>query len=465
MTQEITNIHRAHALALAEKGTAKDHRIRDSLVRGLCLRVRGKRATWALMTRSQSINLGDADDMSVKDARERARDILNERRPVLRKAVATLTKAGINPIDAGLLARGVPIDPTDRYVEHWTWQQGMDAFLEVKLPKLAPRWATQFKKYARDDVFFPLEYRAISTIKYPQLDLIRAEIRKTYTEAKAHAVMSAGLQMMNYIWKEHRTQAGLADLHAPWWTELGIDRPPSGQRHVPTTDEVVMTLAVLRDNNKICRRKLAALTFCVLSVQRIQQVCKTERDQIDIHSDGSGIVHWRGNQTKNRKPQALWLPKDTIDLVATEGRWAFPSSATGLHHVKPSVITRWLADLWRPPAKPSLTRLLQRRRGPPPGTGRNPSILRDAGLPHWTPHGVRTTCSTELIEAQMDGASSAILGHTPKNLLLPERPIETRAEAVTLRYYNRAQRIPLKRAGIEKWHAILREAEQRLAGL
>jgi integrase len=462
MANEITNLHRANALAMADKGVSKEHRIRDSLVRGLCIRVRGKRAIWAVMTREQSIQIGDAEVMSVKDARERAREVLAERKPQIRKAVATLTQVGINSVDASLLARGLPIDPTDKWVDHWTWEDGMKAFLEWKLPQLSPRWAHQFNAKAKDNIFFPVEFRALSKIGYPEIDMIRAEARATYPEAKAAAVMSAGLQMLDYVWKEHRTQAGLTKLSAPWWRELRVSRKQSGQRHAPSTDEVVMTLAVLKADPSMCQRKLSVLTFCVHSAQRINQVCMTEREQIEIHEDGSGTIHWRGDQTKNKKPQALWLPQQTMDLVAKTGIWAFPADEKGRRHLNPSVITRWLADLWRPPAKARRDAPGKRRRGPPPGTGRRPSILRDAGIEPWTPHGVRTTCSSELIEAQMDGAASAILSHTPKNLLLPDRPTETRAEAVTLRYYNRAQRMPLKRIGIEKWHAVLKEAEDRL---
>jgi integrase len=462
MTQEITNLHRANALAMADKGVEKEVRIRDSLVRGLCIRVRGKRAVWALMTRAQSIPIGDAEELSVKEARERARYILHEKRPAVRDAVATLIKVGINPIDAGLMARGIPIDPTDKFVDHWTWKKGMDAFLVHKLPSLSARWRKQVKKFARDNVFFPAEFRPLSKLDYAQLDLIRKDARATYSKTRAAQVISVGIQMLDYVWKEHRTEAGLTKLPGPWWTDLRVSRGASGSRHMPSMDDLVQSLAVLRADNSVCRRKLAALSFCISSAQRINQVCSTECEQIEWHEDGSATIHWRGTQMKNKKPQALWLPAEAMKHVQKDGIWAFPSDEQGRTRLSSSVVTRWLTEMWRPPARPKLNLTGKKRRGPPPGTGRKPSILRNALIEPWTPHGARTTCSTLLIDAELDGAASAILGHVPRNVTLPERPPETRAEAVTLRHYNRAQRVPLKRKGIEKWHAALREAEARL---
>lgn len=143
------------------------------------------------MTREQSIQIGDAEELSVKEARERARDILHEKRPAVRKAVATRAKIGINPIDSGLMARGIPIDPTDKYVDHWTWEKGMDVMLSNKQPVVSTRWAAQLKKLARDDIFFPVEFRALSMLDYAQLDLIRKEARLTYSKTRAAQVIGA----------------------------------------------------------------------------------------------------------------------------------------------------------------------------------------------------------------------------------------------------------------------------------
>ena len=63
----------------------------------------------------------------------------------------------------------------------------------------------------------------------------------------------------------------------------------------------------------------------------------------------------------------------------------------------------------------------------------------------------------------LDSAASAILAHTGTNSEgLVERPNQTsRAESVTMRHYNRSQRIPLKTLGMKAWNKELSEARVR----
>jgi len=126
---ELKSSHVAQAAALAEEGQKKEVRLRDSVVPGLCIRVRGRTASWHIMTRAQSIRLAAIDELSLKAARERARDVLSEKKPPLKRAVAALMEAGIGPVDANLLARGVPIDPQDKWVGTWSWDDAMEKFL------------------------------------------------------------------------------------------------------------------------------------------------------------------------------------------------------------------------------------------------------------------------------------------------------------------------------------------------
>jgi len=45
MKVELKSAHIVHALALAEEGVKGERRIRDTLVPGLCLRIRGRSAS------------------------------------------------------------------------------------------------------------------------------------------------------------------------------------------------------------------------------------------------------------------------------------------------------------------------------------------------------------------------------------------------------------------------------------
>jgi hypothetical protein len=130
---ELKSAHVVQAVALAEAGQKKEIRMRDVLVPGFFIRIRGRTASWHIMTRSHSIRLAGIDELSLKTARERARDVLNENRPPLKRAVAALLEAGIPPVDANLIARGLPIDPQDKWVDTWTWNDALTHFLDQKL--------------------------------------------------------------------------------------------------------------------------------------------------------------------------------------------------------------------------------------------------------------------------------------------------------------------------------------------
>jgi integrase len=165
---------------------------------------------------------------------------------------------------------------------------------------------------------------------------------------------------------------------------------------------------------------------------------------------------------KGRQPHAIWVSKETADLIAEKGEYAFPADDDGKRPVRPSVINRWLANLWgRPSTKPKAER--NGKPGPKPGVGALPAMLKNADIPYWTPHAVRSVFATVLIDAMQDAAASAILAHKrPKSSPLPEKPSHAGAEDVTLRFYSRSQRLPLKQAGMELWLSALKAAEEKI---
>ena len=460
---ELKASHVAQAAALADAGQEKEIRMRDSVVPGLCIRVRGRTASWHVMTRSQSIRLAAVDELSLKAARERARDVLSDNTPQLRRAVAVLLDVGISPVDAKLIARGLPIDPQDKWVDTWTWNDAMSRFLCEKEKELSKRWFRLYKKYAEDDVFFPVQFQALAKLNYPKLDLIRQDARKNYRSSRAKRIMAAAIDMLDWIWTEHRTEGGLHKLTSPWWRELTVKSPKSAERFVPSIDVLAKTLLVLDQTPGLKRVHVNVVAFIVATGQRIDQVCSLERSQIEVNSDGSGVIHWPGRQMKGAEPHALWAPADVLKLVASNGRYAFPADEKGDRPVRSSVINRWLGNLWgRKSTKPS--KHYKGKPGPSPGTGALPTVLKDAEIPYWTPHSVRSVLATELIDAMLDAAASAILSHKrPGTKDLPERPVvDERAEEVTLRHYSRAQRLPLKKLGMIEWHKRLREARKRI---
>ena len=464
MKVELKSAHVVQALALAEEGVKGEKRIRDTLVPGLCLRIRGRSASWHLMTRAQSLRLASADELSVKEARERARSVVQETKPKIKRAVAVMLEAGIPPIDANLIARGLPIDPTDKWVGTWNWSKAMGEFLVTKAEELSPNWFRQFRRFARDDVFFPFEERPLAKLEFAHLDALRQEVRANYSTTRARRVMAAAIEMLDWIWKEHRSEAGLQKLQYPWWRDLSLAPKQSKPRFVPTADILVRTLAVLESSDGLKPVHAKIMRFLVFSAQRIDQVCSLKSSQIQRNPDGSAIVHWTAKDMKGRQPHAIWIPKETAELVSEKGDYAFPANDDGKRPVRPSVINRWLANLWgRSSTKPKEER--KGKPGPKPGSGSLPTVLSDAKIPYWTPHTVRSVFATVLIDAMQDAAASAILAHKrPQSSPLPEKPADAGAEDVTLRFYSRSQRLQLKQAGMEVWLAALKAAENNRLG-
>ncbi len=463
MKTELKASHVLQAAAWAEAGVKSEKRIRDTIVPGLCIRIRGRSAAWHLMTRTQSIQLAAIDELSVKEARERARSVFQETKPKIKRAVAAMLEAGIPPVDANLIARGIPIDPTDKWVGTWAWSKAMGEFLVTKAEELSPNWFRQFRGFARDNVFFPLEERALAKLEFAHLDAIRQEVRATYSATRASRVMSAAIDMLDWIWKEHRSEAGLQKLQYPWWRDLSLKQKEGTARLVPSVDNLVRTIAALQREPDLKSVHIRIVHFVVITAQRIDQVCSLKRSNVERNPDGSGIVHWTAKDMKGREPHAIWIPKEGAELIAGEGDYAFPADRDGRRPVRPSVINRWLSNLWgRPSTKPKTERI--GKPGPKPGVGALPAVLKQAGIPYWTPHAVRSVFATVLIDAMQDSAASAILAHKrPKSLRLPDRPAEAAgAEEVTLRFYNRSQRLPLKKAGMETWVATLDAAHSKL---
>jgi integrase len=463
MKTELKSAHLVQAMAWAEAGVNAEKRIRDTIVPGLCIRIRGRSAAWHLMTRTQSIRLAAVDELSVKDARDRARSVLQEKKPKIKRAVAAMLEAGIPPVDANLIARGIPIDPTDKWVGTWTWSKAMDEFLVTKAEELSPNWYRQFKQFARDDVFFPLEERALAKLEFAHLDAIRQEVRADYSATRASRVMSAAIDMLDWIWKEHRSEAGLQKLQYPWWRDLSLKQKAGAPRFVPSVDDLVRTIAELEREPRLKSVHVKIMHFVVATAQRIDQVCSLKRSQVEHNPDGSAIVHWTAKDMKGRQPHAIWIPKEVAQLIVDEGDYAFPADQDGRRPVRPSLINRWLSNLWGSQStKPKAER--KGKPGPKPGHGALAPVLRRAGVPYWTPHAVRSVLATVLIDAMQDAAASAILAHKrPKLTALPERPAEAAAaEDVTMRFYSRSQRLPLKQAGMETWIAALEAASRKL---
>ena len=179
--------------------------------------------------------------------------------------------------------------------------------------------------------------------------------------------MAAAIDMLDWVWVEHRTEAGLDRLNFPWWRELTVKQTKSSKRFVPSIDVLAKTIVVLRQTPGLKLVHVKIVEFIVATAQRIDQVCSLERSQIERNPDGSGVIHWSNAQMKGGNFARSRVPSEALSHVASEGRYAFPADERGDRPVRSSVINRWLGNLWGREAQrgPNLTKGSQDRRGEP----------------------------------------------------------------------------------------------------
>jgi hypothetical protein len=87
---------------------------------------------------------------------------------------------------------------------------------------------------------------------------------------------------------------------------------------------------------------------------------------------------------KSGQAHALCVPSDVLELIPPRGKYAFPADALGARPVRPSVINRWLGNLWGRTSSKGRAHY-EGKPGPPPGTGALYPHFRPSAFPFGLP--------------------------------------------------------------------------------
>ncbi|MCJ2057315.1 integrase arm-type DNA-binding domain-containing protein [Methylobacterium sp. J-048] len=452
--------------------------ILDTDTPGLTLRVTRAAGTWYLRHRKGTIRLGSMDVLNLPAAREAA---ARARRDV---------ELGVDPRhDVGIferqMAKGADLahavdvafpisepfpSAADRRLRGpWQWQDLQAEFLAAKLPGLRESYRSKYAAYHQGPEFEPIANRELQHLDIANLESLRDRVAESRTVSAAARVVAQNKEALTWAWRYHGTRSGLSDQRYPWWQEQwAIQYSSTARDHTPTVEELVRTLLVAEHHRCLGGNDqqtepgtLAALWAVVLTGQRTGALGRTRRAGI-IGLDGRPawqVWTWTGQEMKGgrraSKPHALPIPPAAVEAIARCGAdpaspFVFPSRIDG-KHVTPSGYTQFFYRIEGKEKDGKAGSKVSRPLG---------DLFQRYGIRRWTPHDARRTLGTYLDDEGLGGAASAILAHSKDKGQDDEK---ARIEDITRRVYAKAQRLPLKAAGMEPWVQHVLAAYEREA--
>ncbi|MGU3479167.1 integrase arm-type DNA-binding domain-containing protein [Methylobacterium sp. D48H] len=450
---------------------------------GLVLRVTPLSGAWLLKTERTTVRLGDMDALPVAAAREaatRSRLAMKDGRHPgedLRMFGQALQRTD----DVALAAEAAFPDevhtPTDAHRRRhgpWTWEDLVEEFLAVQLPKKKASWATQFERHLRYQGFEAIRFTPLCELDVEALEKVRDAITDEVAISSVARAVNETKAALDWAWRYKRRQSRLGAV--AWWESFDIEYASGTRDHVPTLAELGRTLALAERHRALGSTgqettpgTLAALWATVLTAQRTGALGGTRLDRIIPMPDRPDwqVWTWSGDTMKGGKsggrPHALPIPPAAIEVLArfedpdVDSPYVFPSRMDGRHVTSEGIAG--LLDRLQGKSKPS--------RAPKPGkparalTPRT-DLFRKHRIRPWVPHDARRALGTFLDDEDLGGAASAILAHKTG-----KRDDEhARLEDVTRKVYAKAQRLELKARGMELWvTAVIAAYEREVAAL
>jgi len=463
----------ARALAEAKQGETELKDYADTGLRFLVLRVRRESVSWLVKTKTRTKKIGEPPKMGVREARRVAPLVLAE----LRQA----------PPPA-------PAKPLS-----WSWER-LRAEYEAYIasPKLKNGIVRAPSSNTLADVRLAFDRpqlaswrgRPITTVTVDDLDEAALGIQAAVSYAQAKKFVAYAKAAFKWARKNRRKESGLQAL-SPEFSEYmlpdpsgeEIERIQSRQRPTANPEFTVQELGrALAQHEAYCRGRIGrrkvspgvrwGLWWDALTIVRSGAATLLETANIvwsDPHVDpGWALVSWPAELIKARLPFMLPIPPLGLHVLRCVQRdWR----AAVLKEHGPGVVSKW--------AFPST-----RRCGRNPDTqdvvvsgdafanhlaamrGERQGGHRDhlAGVPEFSIHTFRGTGSTFLLNdpAIPPGGASAFLGH-----VLPgdNDPAIVNLSPTTDRFYNLAQRIPLKALAMRRWSEALLQAYKDAGGV
>ncbi|ACB27149.1 integrase arm-type DNA-binding domain-containing protein [Methylobacterium radiotolerans] len=473
----LTAGHLNKARAMIRKGEVPGRGLDlvDTECTGLVLRVTRNSATWLRKSKNATVRIGDADVISLAQARDQANRIRlavpGLHQPVMETRIYEEALRRTGSVEEALDAAWPEEEPDTQTAEArrrdgpWVLGDLVDAYLEWKVPKLKGRWATSYPTYLRHPELAGLSMHTVAALDLELLLGVRQRLLEDGATKRSAAkrVINQFKKCMTWGWKEQPLRCRLVRMKHPWWDRLTVDYVSGKRDHVPTVEELARTLAVAERHRSLGQTEhatgaglLGALWAVVLTAQRTGALVPTEVaacvPRFSNELPGWTAVGWPGSVMKSKLPHGLPIPPEAWAVVEryrqedafdreTPSPWVFPSRRGGGH-------VSYLA------INQLLSRLQGLREGKPaPG---KVDLFALYGIRRWTPHDVRRGLATFLGERRLGGAAAAILDHVDGKAEERER-----TAPVTRLHYDRAQRMELKSEGMDLWCRAILEAYER----
>lgn len=445
----------------------------DTRTAGLILRVTPTASTFFLKTEHATIRLGEANRITVDQARDQAtlaRISLKSGKDPRRQVAAFEATLGHTGDHAAAFEIASAVDDTPAQTEEqrrlngpWLWRDLVEEFLAVKLPKLKATYRGQYESYLRHAGFKSIQDRLVSDIRIADLEKVRNAVLKSNTASAAHRVVQQGKEAMSWAWRYNAGISGLDAFEYEWWLRWSIEYSSNTREHVPLIEELARTLALAERHRSLGQTEhatgpgtLAMLWLTVLTGQRTYQTSILRHDRLYAMDGMPGWLsaNWSGHEMKGGKsgsrPHALPLPPQALAVLKRlwaeldePSPWACPS-IRGTGHAHQSAVNKLL---WRLEG-------LDQYGDPKPG---RTNLLALHGIEPWTPHDARRTLGSFLGDRRLGGAASAILSHKEAKTDNEKE----RVAPVTRLHYDRGQRMALKAEGMRMWVAAVVEAYER----
>ncbi|GAB6843017.1 integrase [Methylorubrum rhodinum] len=469
----VEHVERGEDLIEQGKVPGRGIEFADTRTAGLILRVTPRASTFMLKTEAATIRLGEANRLTVEQARDQAalaRISLKRGRDPRRQVAAFEASMGQTADVAASAEVAAAVDDTPAQTEAdrraygpWLWRDLIDEFLAAKLPKLKGTYRSQYESYLRHKAFDRIRDRLVSEIRIKDLEGVRNSVVTSNTASAAHRVVQQGKEALSWAWRYNAGVSGLDVYEFEWWLRWSIEYSSGTRDHVPLIEELARTLALAERHRSLGQTEhatgpgtLAMLWLTVLTGQRTSQTSILRHDRLYPLDGMPGWLsaNWSGSEMKGGKsgsrphalplpPQALAVLKRILAELDEPSPWACPSSR-GDGHANQSAVNKLL---WRLEG-------LDNNGDPKPGRA---NLLALHGIEPWTPHDARRTLGSFLGDRRLGGAASAILSHKEGK----GESEKERTAAVTRLHYDRGQRMALKAEGMELWVAAVVEAYER----
>lgn len=381
-------------VAAATVGAGQRTRLSDGLVPGLQVRVGSTKKSFVLFYRNargqmRMLTLGDFPNLSLADARERARDVL-----------ASVRFDGADPQAEKVATRADGAAPT--------FVRLAEMFLETKHHRHAARTHTEYARMVKAYI------SAHAVGEMPAPDIRRPHLRallESVAEKHGNVMANRLFQLVRAVcrWAARQDAPGRAgEVRSLLETNpaYGLERPrEETPKERALSDREIVALWRAAD---AARPAVAAYARClVLLGQRPDETLAMRWADVDLEHGRWDVP---GEFRKGGRSHAVPLPRLVIDLLR-----ALPQTAPRVFSLDRHNWLRW----WEP--------------------------LRSAavagGAEHFTRHDLRRTCATGCARL---GASSEIVSR-----ILGHKAVHGTIAVTGI--YDRYDRIEERRAALEKW--------------